>query len=613
MIYTEEHLLRIYCSMKGWCDFMNISNVSNNISANINIDASSINQENNVNQTAGAEISNIADLKELSKGDSFSGKVIGINNNTLTIKINNGNEINAKMAEQIKVNVGSIVEFFVKQKNSNGIVISPNNTSNDIVKQILNNNGFAASDKNIQITNALINNYMPTDKRFMQKIMQASYNFPNVSVDDIISMTKLNIPITKENIDIYNQYKNSQHQLTNDISNLTNSIEGYINDLANDNTINPSNEINKIVKALFNNGDISIVDKNELISQNIGNQNTTNQNEYYNSVKGNSIESNDNIISYNYNKEQIANDNISNIIENSTLSENKEYNKISDSIIKIAQILNIDAEDLATRINIESDESEQILNKIINFSENKADLLNNLSELTFNNQSNFNNLISKEGFIFILKQSINKELSLDAKNMKDSNEIDDLYSETSSKLSKLINDFSGDNHSGAKEFSNNAKEMQQKLDFIQNINNMYAYAQLPVNASGNNFNSELFVYMNKKAKISDKKNISAMLHLDMDNLGPIDVHVTLNNSEVITKFYVEDEESARIIKEHMDMLQEALKNNGLNLHSETINRNSDNINNIDIKTTNSNNMVHNEIFQNELEKSVKRYTFDVRS
>ena len=592
---------------------MNISNVSNNISANINNDASSINQENNVNQTSGAEISNIADLKELSKGDSFSGKVIGINNNTLTIKLNNGNEINAKMAEQIKVNVGSIVEFFVKQKNSNGIVISPNNTSNDIVKQILNNNGFAASDKNIQITNALINNYMPTDKRFMQKIMQASYNFPNVSVDDIISMTKLNIPITKENIDIYNQYKNSQHQLTNDISNLTNSIEGYINDLANDNTINPSNEINKIVKALFNNGDISIVDKNELISQNIGNQNTTNQNEYYNSVKGNSIESNDNIISYNYNKEQIANDNISNIIENSTLSENKEYNKISDSIIKIAQILNIDAEDLATRINIESDESEQMLNKIINFSENKADLLNNLSELTFNNQSNFNNLISKEGFIFILKQSINKELSLDAKNMKDSNEIDDLYSETSSKLSKLINDFSGDNHSGAKEFSNNAKEMQQKLDFIQNINNMYAYAQLPVNASGNNFNSELFVYMNKKAKISDKKNISAMLHLDMDNLGPIDVHVTLNNSEVITKFYVEDEESARIIKEHMDMLQEALKNNGLNLHSETINRNSDNINNIDIKTTNSNNMVHNEIFQNELEKSVKRYTFDVRS
>ncbi|MDD6401512.1 MAG: flagellar hook-length control protein FliK [Lachnospiraceae bacterium] len=592
---------------------MNISNVSNNISANINNYASSINQENNVNQTSGAEISNIADLKELSKGDSFSGKVIGINNNTLTIKLNNGNEINAKMAEQIKVNVGSIVEFFVKQKNSNGVVISPSNTSNDIVKQILNNNGFAASDKNIQITNALINNYMPTDKRFMQKIMQASYNFPNVSVDDIISMTKLNIPITKENIDIYNQYKNSQHQLTNDISNLTNSIEGYINDLANDNTINPSNEINKIVKALFNNGDISIVDKNELISQNIGNQNTTNQNEYYNSVKGNSIESNDNIISYNYNKEQITNDNISNIIENSISSENKEYNKISDSIIKIAQILNIDAEDLATRINIESDESEQILNKIINFSETKADLLNNLSELTFNNQSNFNNLITKEGFIFILKQSINKELSLDAKNMKDSNEIDDLYSETSSKLSKLINDFSGDNHSGAKEFSNNAKEMQQKLDFIQNINNMYAYAQLPVNASGNNFNSELFVYMNKKAKISDKKNISAMLHLDMDNLGPIDVHVTLNNSEVITKFYVEDEESARIIKEHMDMLQEALKNNGLNLHSETINRNSDNINNIDIKTTNSNNMVHNEIFQNELEKSVKRYTFDVRS
>ena len=87
---------------------------------------------------------------------------------------------------------------------------------------------------------------------------------------------------------------------------------------------------------------------------------------------------------------------------------------------------------------------------------------------------------------------------------------------------------------------------------IRNLNNMYAYAQIPFRTDTNEANSELFVYMNKKKMNEVKDNISALLHLDMKFLGPTDVHVSLRGNNVHTKFYVEDEESAKIIDEQWD-------------------------------------------------------------
>ena len=111
--------------------------------------------------------------------------------------------------------------------------------------------------------------------------------------------------------------------------------------------------------------------------------------------------------------------------------------------------------------------------------------------------------------------------------------------------------------------------------------------------------------MNKKSIKSLKDEVSAMLHLDMDNLGHTDVHVSLSNNIVHTKFYVSDEESARIIDEHISMLEKAINDSGYSLVNETITKS--------LTTKSDENMVTKTITGQDIEKSVKRYSFDIRA
>jgi flagellar hook-length control protein FliK len=100
------------------------------------------------------------------------------------------------------------------------------------------------------------------------------------------------------------------------------------------------------------------------------------------------------------------------------------------------------------------------------------------------------------------------------------------------------------------------------------------------------------------------KEVSALLHLDMDHLGATDVHVSLTGDMVHTRFYVEDEESARIIDEHMTMLEKAVNGAGYSLTNETVTRSQS------INTTG--NKVVDELVGKDLEQSIKRYSFDVK-
>ena len=215
-------------------------------------------------------------------------------------------------------------------------------------------------------------------------------------------------------------------------------------------------------------------------------------------------------------------------------------------------------------------------------------------------------LLSGESYNKILGEVIKDKFTLNPKDMENAKEIDELYQKMYDKAGKLMETFSGSaNHEAADNMSQAAKSMQQRLDFMQNLNNMYAYAQLPVKLDQNQMNSDLYVYMNKRNMKSSKEEVSALLHLDMDHLGATDVHVSLHGTNVHTRFYVEDEISAKIIDEHMTMLEKAINENGFNLTNEVITR--------EPALATSPNMVVKEMLGDDLEKSVKRYSFDMRT
>lgn len=104
--------------------------------------------------------------------------------------------------------------------------------------------------------------------------------------------------------------------------------------------------------------------------------------------------------------------------------------------------------------------------------------------------------------------------------------------------------------------------MSQNLDFLQQLNQMYAYVQLPLHLQQGRAHGDLYVYANRKGLAARGGQVSALLHLDMEHLGPVDVHVALQEAKVSTKFYVRDDGTLDFLEEHMELLTERLNRRG---------------------------------------------------
>jgi hypothetical protein len=80
-----------------------------------------------------------------------------------------------------------------------------------------------------------------------------------------------------------------------------------------------------------------------------------------------------------------------------------------------------------------------------------------------------------------------------------------------------------------------------------------------------NAHGDLYVYQNKHRKLSEDGSVSAVLHLDMENLGPVDVFVKLLDTKVTTNFYVMDDSTLSLINENIHILDERLEKRGYSL------------------------------------------------
>lgn len=112
------------------------------------------------------------------------------------------------------------------------------------------------------------------------------------------------------------------------------------------------------------------------------------------------------------------------------------------------------------------------------------------------------------------------------------------------------------------DFGKNVLQMNRNVDFLNQMNQMYAYIQLPLSMTAGATHGELYVFSGKKRFSGADGEVSALLHLDMEYLGKLDVHVALKAEKVSTRFYMQDEELLDFVEEHMDLLTKRLKERG---------------------------------------------------
>ena len=116
--------------------------------------------------------------------------------------------------------------------------------------------------------------------------------------------------------------------------------------------------------------------------------------------------------------------------------------------------------------------------------------------------------------------------------------------------------------------SANLNEIKSNIDFMNDLNRNMTYFQMPVRFSEGTGNGELYVFTNKKTLHNNPENVSALLHLDMEHLGPVDVYVKLAGKNVTTNFCLEDSETLDFVYDHIDRLNARLEALGYTAHFE---------------------------------------------
>ncbi len=505
-------------------------------------------------------------IKDAAPGQLFAGQILDITKDQVSILLENNIKMQARLGENVNLNIGDSIVFQVKENTGESILIRPVNNSlakemDSTVYKVLEQNNLAMSEKNYHAVKALMDNGMPIDKGTLVKILNQSYKFPDAPIKMLVIMNKYNIPVNKENISQLKDYMENQHQLTNNITRLEKDLLCFAETVMADieNTCIDKSEMKKQVLD-FNFRILSaICDENEL--ENI-------------SKAGETIHSN--------------------IINEETIAP---FERLDVSRTDIRQIFNFLQSEGFGKENLE---------KVINKSDSALRLLNNINYFLSNNKDidiDVSKLFSLDGYKRILSRGIRDKFSLEPQKMESPLEINHMYQSLYEKAGKIMESFG---HTGdfGENLKDTAKGVQERLDFIQNLNSMFGYSQIPVKMSSSEVNSELLVYINQGKIRKGKEDISALLHLDMEHLGPTDVHVSLKGGIVSTRFYVEDEESAVILTKYMNMLEQAVKEKGYILSNQVITRQPE-------QEKTSDNIIMN-MLGTDLEKSIKRYSFDVK-
>lgn len=176
-------------------------------------------------------------------------------------------------------------------------------------------------------------------------------------------------------------------------------------------------------------------------------------------------------------------------------------------------------------------------------------------------------IFRSEPFKAILKNGLQKQWTLTPQELTQEGRVEEFYqklAKESSQLTRMMNEAmqasgQGGNGTQARAMGN----ISENVEFMNQMNQLFNYVQLPLKLSDSQAHGDLYVYTNKKNMARRDGMLTAFLHLDMDNLGSLDVSISLQTerSQVTTKFYL-DEDSIALVEGHIDELTQRLSKKG---------------------------------------------------
>ena len=193
------------------------------------------------------------------------------------------------------------------------------------------------------------------------------------------------------------------------------------------------------------------------------------------------------------------------------------------------------------------------------------DFLNTLRDALKQNQeygfAGMTKLFGSKEFAAILKNRAEKQWLLEPEQLREASKVSDLYERLDHQMKQMENVMKA---AGVTQnsFVQTAADIRSNVEFMNQINQVYTYVQLPLKLSGQNASGDLYVYTNKKKLNDPEAELTAFLHLDLDNLCSTYVSIRMKDKNVKTNFYIADDASYDLIEKHLPVLEKRLAQKG---------------------------------------------------
>lgn len=396
--------------------------------------------------------------------------------------------------------------------------------------------------KNIAVVRALIDHQMPINKQSIQLLLRQSYRFNEADLNTLALMNRHHIPVTEESITQLESYQNGEHPILHKIADMAQEIPALLADLTSEN----SGEALR----LFGKELLSILPQQAEVSGKPVSPGTDillpEEREALIELFPEDVLSEDA-------KETILNGSASakvllSLLPEEALSQPAAASlseKLGDYQQEMGQLLTLFTPEELSSFTEETYDfplplplKELIASGEASASETVAGFRDVLPHLSSGQVAR---LFHSPVFQKLLQQNILSGWTLKLKDLTQEGAVKDLYETIQKELSsleKLMNGALPDSEAAAS-ISSKAQNVQQNIDFMNLLNQFYPYVQLPLHLKEQITHGDLFVFTKKKELIKKNDAISVLLHLDMEHLGSLDIHLALNKNEVSSSFFVE--------------------------------------------------------------------------
>ncbi|MFW5632286.1 MAG: flagellar hook-length control protein FliK, partial [Acetivibrio ethanolgignens] len=520
-----------------------------------------------------------------------------------------GTQVTARLENASQLSIGDIASFEVQDMNSSSIILkllpmSKGLVAGNAIMKALEEAGLPRNEKNIAIVRQLIDHQMPINKQSIQLLLRQSYQFKDADLGTLVLMNRHHIPVTEGNVSQFQAYQNHEHPMLTKIADMAQEIPALLSELTKE---NPGE-----VLALFGKELLSILPQK--VSA------------YGHSpalpIDFLSPEEREALASLvpeetlpEVAREMLLKGSASTRAVLSLLPEEAQTHPLAallsehlaDYQSETGQLISLltpeqlsDFRDLTKDFSLPLPLKSQIASGEASAGEVLAAIRDALSSLS---GQQVTKLFQAPSFQELLQQNILSGWTLSTKDLVKEKSIERLYESIQkdfAALERLLKGALPDSEAAAS-VSAKAQNLQQNMDFMNVLNQFFPYVQLPLQLKEQLTHGDLYVFTKKKDLAKKKDSLSVLLHLDMEQLGPLDIHLSMNRSEISSTFYVEDRSVERLLKTNIEELTKALSEKGYQLTSSFSIRERS----LDI--------IKDFIEKDGAPAGMKRYSFDIRA